>query len=557
MNGRLWLGLAILVTGCWPRALGASDFYFDSRGVVRSFAVLDDRDPSRPVVSYDGGPALQLVGRLGVGFAAQASQAQRVELLEDVGAAIVRRYARAPDFVVVELEPGAQVFSVSQTLTLSPLVRFAEPIARMPVELHAAPNDPVFLADVQLHLRDDIHGFVSAWDTTVGDPHVVVAVLDTGVDFSHPELSEAVVGGFDVLSAQGAGLPEIGFDEDYHGTAVAGLIAAATNNGQGIAGMCWDCALYAVRLIDSNATLYTDQENIFDAFDAAVGAGAWILNNSWGPYGMDEAGECVATPFGDIVAEAVALAETTGRSGRGSLVVWSAGNEGCPTSLQPHLGVPESVVVAALDGLLALQPYSNRGYEVDVCAVEGNFTTDLTGKAGASDGSDAFLSKFEGLEAADYLRNFRGTSAAAPVASGALALILSVNPNLTAEQARQCLYAASSPVDSPCEDGPVQAGRSPCFGRGRFDVSIAVDKARSGECGGLCEVDEDCVAGTRCGISGLCAFGPRPEDTDTGTGSDSDSPGLDSDSESASDDTGNESDDESRPGGCGCSVVGA
>jgi subtilisin family serine protease len=542
------LGLCLASDGVW-----ANIFLRDSRGVAHRFDVLDDSEPSRPVLSYDRGPALRLLGRLGVGFAQGVEPAIQEALLEAAGARCVKRYERAPDFVIAVVQEGDDVLVASEALMDSPLVRFAEPIAQIPAQLHRSPNDPVFAADVQLHLRDDMHGFVSAWDETVGDPRVMVAVLDTGVDAAHPELLTAIVGSVDVLDPLGSGAPQLGFADDFHGTAVAGLIAAATDNAEGIAGMCWDCSLFSVRLIDAGGELYIDQEKIFDAFVAALNAGAWILNNSWGPYGRNEQNECVETPFGDVVSEAVALAENTGRDGRGSIVVWSAGNEGCSTSLQPHLGVEQGVVVSALDGLLGLQPYSNRGFEVDVCAVEGNFTTDITGPHGGSDGSDEFLKKFEGLEPADYLRNFRGTSAAAPVVSGALALILSANPNLTAQQARQCLYSSAVVPETPCEFGLDTEGRSPCFGFGRFDVSLAVESARSGECGGLCESDKDCVEGTTCGVAGLCEFGIRP-----GNGDDSDTPSsdVDKDSDTEIGDDPSEGDVLRPSSGCGCAVIG-
>ncbi|MCU0662647.1 MAG: S8 family serine peptidase [Myxococcota bacterium] len=546
-----WAGAIVAFASCLLLQPGsADDFFVDSQHRARTFTVIENIEASRPLLRYQNGPTLRLVGRLGVGFVEGVDDAARRSLLEDVGARTEKRYELAPDFVIAQVQEGVDVLAASRRLMASSLVRFAEPIARIPMELHRAPDDPVFLADVQLHLRQDMHDFVSAWDMTVGDPRVVVAVLDTGVDATHSELFANLHASLDVLDPMGSGAPELGFEDDYHGTAVAGLIAAATDNGKGIAGMCWDCSLVSVRLIDSAATLYSDQEAIFDAFDGALQQGAWIINNSWGPSGKDDKGHCVATPFGDIVAEAVDMAETSGRDGRGTLVVWSAGNDGCPTSLQPHLAVEESVVVSALDGLRGLQPYSNRGYEVDVCAVEGNFTTDITGKAGASDGSDEFLRKFEGLEAADYLRNFRGTSAAAPVASGALALILSAAPNLSAQQARECLYSSATAVESACEDGPVSEGRSPCFGLGSFDVAVAVEKAHSGECGGLCKSDDDCIQGTICGKGGHCEFGQRQGD---GDGSDS----VESQDTDENELEGEEEQEEGRAAGCGCSLIGA
>jgi len=116
------------------------------------------------------------------------------------------------------------------------------------------------------------------------------------------------------------------------------------------------------------------------------------------------------------------------------------------------------------------------------------------------------------------MRNFRGTSACAPIVSGALALAFSANPNLTASEARECLIRSAAKTDETCPFGETDdEGHSPCFGYGRLDAERLVVLAASGDCGGSCRTQEDCLEGTYCNVDeGLCRFGETFSKVDAG-----------------------------------------
>lgn len=489
----------------------------------------DAAGPGWPVVRYRGGPMLVLTGEVGVQFRPRTTPSAMSRLFDEGGLEVTRSYGDAPRFFVVSTPSGQDPFDVARRLAKQPEIEWAEPSMLEPAVVHRVrPNDPLFSQGVLVHLSDELHRIETAWESTTGDPRVNIAVVDTGVDLLHPDLAQKLAAGIDVLDPGGDGSPQIGFEDDFHGTAVAGVAAAVTDNARGTSGVCWSCRVTPVRLIDAEGSIYVDRSKIFDAFYEAARAGAWIVNNSWGPWARDENGECIETPFSEFVAKGIEELANT-RGGRGALVVWSAGNNACPTGLQPHLTHPKTFVVSSIDGLGNFHhEYSNWGEDIDACACEGNFTTDITGPEGGSDGTDRYLAKLEGIDPEDYVRNFRGTSAAAPVVTGIAGLMLSVNPNLTRDELFACLQGAVRPTDAHCDYGAVdERGHSPCYGFGLIDAVEAVKRAADGTCGGACRSDEDCPPGSVCDPGrSLCVWGEEG-DFDTGD----DSMGKDGDSE--------------------------
>jgi subtilisin family serine protease len=186
---------------------------------------------------------------------------------------------------------GRDVSAVALELLLDPQVEFAEPnfvIAKDDV----VPSDAHF--NEQWALRNtgqnsgqvgsDINA-VGAWNTTTGSRSTVIAVIDSGVDFSHPDLvnnqwinampsEEGDLHGWDFVSNS----PAIQ-DEQGHGTAVAGIIAAEGNNSIGTTGVMWRAALMSLRVLDNTGT--GDIADAVEAIDYAVGHGAQVINLSW------------------------------------------------------------------------------------------------------------------------------------------------------------------------------------------------------------------------------------------------------------------------------------
>ena len=361
--------------------------------------------------------------------------------------------------VRVHTRPGVDEIALSRTLHERDDVVWSHPDFAMELVAHSLPNDP-FVRD-QWHLSNigqrgwtpgvDINAEL-AWTKTTGKGGLV-AVIDTGVQSTHPDLSVRL--GYDYVDGDDDSNPVVSVDGSPHGTAVAGTAAAIGNNGIGVAGVAYGSTIYAIRLIGGRTSL----GDFYNAFVEAVDAGAWVLSNSWG-YGE----KCDDVPDFAEYGEAMAYAETMGRGGLGSVVVFAAGNGNCDIGKNKLLAQPEMVVVAATNGDDRREGYSSFGAWVDVAAPSGTIlTTDLLGKDG--------YGSWDGDP--DYSGYFSGTSAATPIVSGTFLLMFAANPRLTAAQARRVLCDTAAKID--LDNGKYDAkGWSPYYGCGRVDAGAAV-----------------------------------------------------------------------------------
>jgi hypothetical protein len=252
------------------------------------------------------------------------------------------------------------------------------------------------------------------WTRTTGDADVVVAVVDTGVDPANPDLAGRLVSGYDFVNDDAD--PS---DDNGHGTAVA-TIAAAASNSFGIAGVCWQCRVMPVKVLDSSGNGFLSDAAYGVAW--AVEHGADIVNVSLGASGSVSA-----------LDSALAMAEEAG-----VLVVASAGNEGNTVEQWPAAD-PRVMAVAALDADDQRASYSSYGSWVDVAAPGCN--------------------PAERVDQAVII--FCGTSSAAPMVSGAAALLSSVGQP-SDDQIRDALTTTA-----------VAAGSG--VGAGRIDALAAFD----------------------------------------------------------------------------------
>lgn len=292
-----------------------------------------------------------------------------------------------------------------------------------------------------------------AWEVTRGAASIKVAVIDEGVYASHPELSGKVLPGYNAMNGTNNTTPKIG---DHHGTGVAGVIAAHSNNGVGIAGVCWLCQILPVKVAetDSKGKWVTDTGKLASGIDWAWQNGADILNNSW-----------TMNAPSDTVQLAIINARFSGRGGKGSTIVFAVGNENSNAVSFP--GSLNSYVIAAgasnwcdqrkttantpcNNGLNSGVWGSNYGTALDLVAPGEEILTTCNG-AQCTNGAYTFLS---------------GTSLSAPLVSGAAALLYTLNPNLTPDQVQAALQNGARDV------GPV--GRDNETGYGRLDVYRAL-----------------------------------------------------------------------------------
>jgi subtilisin family serine protease len=412
-------------------------------------------------------------------------------------------------------------------------VDWAEPDLIRHVSTHEIPNDPEFRA--QWHLessndRGDIN-VSAAWDITFGNPDIVIAIFDNGFDMDHPDLAPNIVGGFDAVD--GDDQPDAPCIESFdgagpsgacpvnrpyrasHGTAVAGVSAARADNRLFGAGVCPMCGLYPVRILSGGGMRSVSTAQ---AFHRAAEAGASVINNSWGP------AITRYFPLSQAEREVFNRITTTGRNGLGVVIVFAAGNDFfTPATANPYASHPEVVTVSASTRLDDFACYSNYGRVISVSAPSrgcngrepGLETTDVAGQ--------------EGYSADDFTRDFGGTSAASPVVAGLAGLILSANPDLTAQQVRLILQSTAEKIRADQNNWVDMVGIdlmeafaydkhgfSPGFGYGRIDAHRAVSMAvnnppKTGaschkdcgaciddRCAPACRDDLDCPSSSQC-----------------------------------------------------------
>jgi MYXO-CTERM domain-containing protein len=428
-----------------------------------------------------------------------------------------------------------------------------------------------------------------AWAVTEGDPSVLVAVFDSGIEVDHPDLAPNVVGGLDVIdddddpspgcgpfnngTAPSSSCPDSAPYRDAHGTSVAGLITAAGNNGLGGVGVCPDCKLLPVRFLGGGLE---PSLTTAEAFVIAVDDGAAVINNSWGPGGS------IYFPVSVSLITAWEMARTEGRNGLGTVIVFAAGNETNNVNLHAYAAHPETMAVAASTCLDDWAVYSNYGAQIDVAAPSnGQFDdVDDAGLVCADPVGD------NGYAAGDTHYGFGGTSGASPVAAGVAALVIAANPELTSAQVRLALTSTADKIaadqinwvsvtgqDIEAAFAYDEVGHSIGFGHGRVNAAAAVVadigdlggacKDACAECDALdrcltaCDTQADCPDGAICD-AGACRL-PGGPSVEVGTPCSADCPycvtALDTDQEVIDICTATCSGDDTCPAGFDCRVL--
>ena len=319
-----------------------------------------------------------------------------------------------------------------------------------------------------------------AWSLTRGE-QVVVAVSDNGIDLDHPELAQRAAGmpHFNF----GRNRPEGGFiSADAHGTAVAGLIAAEGDNQTGVIGVAPRSQVSSWVVFEPSRgekEVIVSNERLMDMFEFRTDR-IDIQNHSWGNVSDQQAAMDTLSDRG------IETALRRGRGGKGIVMFRAAGNDReflRDANDDAYSGDPRSIAVAALraDGNVAT--YSSRGACILIAAPSGDdefagvATTDHQGKAG-------FVTRGRG-DLADYLLGdhaFAGTSAAAPLAAGVGALILSSNPNLHYRDVQQILIHAArqtGDLDPDVSENGAGFSFSHNTGFGLPDAGFAVELAQA------------------------------------------------------------------------------
>ena len=274
-----------------------------------------------------------------------------------------------------------------------------------------------------------------AWTITQGSANIKVAVIDDGVDLTHPDLVSNLLSGYDPTGNNSAGAHVWNFEK--HGTACAGVIAAMANNNLGVAGVAPNSKIIPIH--SGNEEGSNDLIAAANGISWACQHGADVINASWGG----------GTPL-DILDLAINSANSHGRNGKGCVIVAASGNYNSssvdyPSNLYNVLSVGAVDRCGARSGredaILETQPCnpwdddsppgSSYGEELSVVAPGTNvYATDRQGMKGFNHSIGAN---------GNYYASFGGTSAACPHVSGVAALMLSVNPYLTSHEVRDII----------------------------------------------------------------------------------------------------------------------
>jgi subtilisin family serine protease/fibronectin type 3 domain-containing protein len=345
-------------------------------------------------------------------------------------------------------------FSIDAALAAlrnDPHVLYAEP--DYIVRATGLASDPLFANQWDFHNIGQTGGVLDAdmdapeaWDATTGSGSTVVAVIDTGVDYGHPDLANNIW--VNVGEVAGNGVDDDGngyiddvhgydfynndsnpLDDHSHGTHVAGTIGAVGNNGIGIAGVNWDVQIMALKFLGSDGSGTTS--DAIEAIRYAIDNGAHISNNSWG-----------GDPFSQSLYDAIRDARDVGHifvaaAGNGNFIGFGLDNDATPFYPAGY-DLDNIVAVAATDHRDDIAIFSNYGAT----------TVDL-GAPGVS-----ILSTTPG---GSYGTN-SGTSMAAPHVAGALSLVRDFVPGLTYRQIIDRVLASVDPVTS-LEGKTVSGGR--------------------------------------------------------------------------------------------------
>lgn len=420
--------------------------------VLAAAILLMNAGPVRPAPSFSiTGPASgekpdlpYVPGEILVKFKPEVPDAYRA-------ATLVLHDSRAVDLIPalevyrVEIPAAASVEEKAAAFAGDPGVLFAEPnyIGRATT----TPNDTLFnyqyalantgqsIGDVPGSPQGKIGADIKApqgWEGSRGDGSVMIAIIDSGVELTHPDLAGKIAGpGRDFVNDDYDAT-----DDLYHGTAVAGIAAADTDNAEGIAGVAWNAMILPVKVLDDNGA--GPVARVSEGIIWAAEQGAQVINIS---LGFNSASQ--------TLLDAVKYAFN-----RGCVLVASAGNDNGPVKF-PAAFAAYVLAVAATDYNDEVWERSNAGPEVDVAAPGVDILTTIP-------------TWFFGLGPLPY-RYMDGTSMAAPHVSGLAAILRGQKPWLSAAEIMEIIRLSADDVNSP-----TLPGIDDSIGYGRINMEKAL-----------------------------------------------------------------------------------
>lgn len=395
-----------------------------------------------------------------VSFADKVTEAQRRQICGKYPCVVADASSARWRIRVTDPDDDAPL-AIANELSGERGVEFAEPNALQRATFLATslPTDPLF--KYQWHLRNTGQGggkkgadvkAVGAWKITEGVPSVRVVVHDSGVDIDHVDLKANIGPGWDFDNED----PDASNDNGPHGTACAGVIAAP-RNGKGVVGIAPKCTITPLRAAGAHTW-----ETWGKTFEWAAKNGE-IISCSW------------KISSNNTLTKAIREAATNGRNGKGIPIFCATGNDYLSHIKYPST-MKETIAVGASTNKDVRSGYSNYGTGIDFVAPSSGGTrrietTDVMGPAGYNQTPKGHYCK-----AADGT-GFGGTSSATPLAAGVAALMLSVNPDLSAEQVRTLIRDTCDKIDKTNANYNSR-GWSKQYGYGRVNAAEAVKAAK-------------------------------------------------------------------------------
>ena len=318
----------------------------------------------------------------------------------------------------------------------------------------SVPNDPYYSSKGSWGQDyDDLWGLKKiqmekAWDISKGSHEIVVAVIDSGIDYTHPDIVDNLwqnpVDGSYGWDFSGNDNDPI--DDEGHGTHVAGTIGAVGNNGIGVVGVNWQVKIMSLRVFGNKKSSSTSE--LSDAIRMAADQGAKVINMSLGL-------PSTSPKFIKSTHEAIKYAHNLGCT-----MVAAAGNDSADISLYFPAGISEVITVASSDEHDKRSEFSNYGSGIDIAAPGGSAIKEHIGRNILSLRAGNIDTYKYGKYIVDekYYRT-RGTSMSAPHVSGLAALLLSKNPKLSNEDIRNIIKATADDIEEIGWDKYTGAGR--------------------------------------------------------------------------------------------------
>ena len=421
------------------------------------------------------------VSAMGLRATAQASGQQRLlrradtvdkeTLFSNLGIREALNRSTAPGAMDTATRAKMETLWIVRALARQSGVQFAEPnYIRQPF---AVPDDTHYA--YQWHYP--LINLPDAWDITTGSSDVVVAVIDTGVLLNHPDLSGQLLDGYDFISDTDISLDGDGVDDNpddpgdqddvegssFHGTHVAGTIAAASNNATGVAGIAWNTRILPLRVLGyGGGTSY----DIIQAVRYAAG-----LSTDYAGIQRDAPVDVINLSLGGSSYSQSEAAVYQEAREQGVIIVAAAGNSGNDDKMYPaaYDGVV-SVSAATIDENLA--SYSNYGETIDIAA-PGGYSSDTNGDGYV----DGILSTIGDDSSGSIEMSYAfsiGTSMATPHVAGVVALMKALYPGLTPDEFDALLQSEYLTQDLGDSDWDQQ------FGWGLIDAYKAVCIAQAG-----------------------------------------------------------------------------